>query len=210
MTQILVFGDSIVYGAWDKEGGWVARLRKFLDERTLSNTDIYYLIYNLGIDGDTTESLLKRFEQETTPRLLEEETIFIFSLGINDSCFVKSKNVINTPIEKFNGNLQKLIKLARKSASKIVFVGLTPIDETKTTPIPWDTNRSYKNEPIKKYNDIIKKVCKENKILFIEVFEKLINLDYKNCLEDGVHPNSEGHEKIFEIVKGFLTKNKMI
>jgi len=28
MVNILVFGDSITYGAWDEEGGWVQRLRK--------------------------------------------------------------------------------------------------------------------------------------------------------------------------------------
>lgn len=26
--RILVFGDSIVYGAWDTEGGWAERLKK--------------------------------------------------------------------------------------------------------------------------------------------------------------------------------------
>jgi len=29
-------------------------------------------------------------------------------------------------------------------------------------------------------------------------------------LEDGLHPNSEGHKKIFESVKEFLIKNKII
>jgi len=35
-------------------------------------------------------------------------------------------------------------------------------------------------------------------------------LDYKGLLEDGLHPNSTGHKKIYEIVKGFLVENRII
>ena len=211
MAQILVFGDSITYGAWDKEGGWVQRLRKFLDERNLTDSDFYCLVYNLGISGNNSEDLLERFKFETKQRLKEnEETIIIFAIGINDSQFVHSEGNQRVPINKFKHNIQKLIKLARKFSSKIVFVGLTPVDETKTTPIPWNIDKSYKNEYIEKYNGVIKKICEENKIYFIEIFEKLKNLNYQELLEDGLHPNSKGHQKIFEIVKDFLIENEII
>ncbi len=36
MTRILVFGPSTTYGAWDIEGGWVQRLRRYLDEKQLA------------------------------------------------------------------------------------------------------------------------------------------------------------------------------
>ena len=32
----------------------------------------------------------------------------------------------------------------------------------------------------------------------------------KEDLEDGLHPNSAGHEKMFQRVKDFLIKNKII
>ncbi|RLJ05332.1 MAG: hypothetical protein DRP14_02045 [Candidatus Aenigmatarchaeota archaeon] len=211
MTQILIFGDSIAYGAWDKEGGWVQRLRKFLDEKNLTDSDFYCRVYNLGISGNSSKNLLERFEFETKQRLKEsEETIIVFAIGINDSYFVHSENSHRVPINKFKENIQKLTDLAKKFSSKIIFVGLTPVDETKTTPIPRDADKSYKNENIRKYNEIIKSVCEENKILFIEIFEDWIKLNYKNLLEDGLHPNSEGHKKIFESVKEFLIKNKII
>ncbi|MBU4142032.1 SGNH/GDSL hydrolase family protein [Patescibacteria group bacterium] len=85
-----------------------------------------------------------------------------------------------------------------------------PIDESKVDPIPWLPEVSYKNEYIKRYDKIIKSVCAENKIAFIEIFEKLKKENCKNLLEDGVHPNSKGHEKIFEIVKDYLIENKII
>ncbi|MCK4782020.1 hypothetical protein KAS79_03830 [Candidatus Parcubacteria bacterium] len=215
MARICVFGDSISYGAWDYEqGGWVQRLRRFLDRKFIDSED-YFVVYNLGIDGDATKDLLKRFEFEAPLRMLRmsenEETIIIFEIGVNDACFVESQKEFMTELEKFEENLQELSHLARSYSLKIVFIGLTPVEEIKVTPLPWSkTGKSYKNEYIRKYNEIIKSVCTENKIYFIEIFEKWIELDYKNLLEDGLHPNSKGHEKIFEIVKDFLIKNKII
>ena len=45
-VNILVFGDSIAYGALDNEkGGWVNRIRLALE----SKSEIYFNIYNLRI-----------------------------------------------------------------------------------------------------------------------------------------------------------------
>jgi lysophospholipase L1-like esterase len=213
MARILVFGDSIVYGAWDreKEGGWVHRLRKFLDEKHFIEPDFDYAVYNLGVSGNTIGELLERFEFETKGRVEEdEEMIIIFQIGINDSQFVISQNGLRTSSEKFRENVEKLINQAQKFTSKIVFVGLTPVDESKTTPIPWNPDKIYKNENIKMKNEIIKSVCRKNNIYFIEIFEKWIKSDYKKLIEDGLHPNSAGHKKIFEAVKDFLIQEKII
>ncbi len=205
---ILIFGDSITYGACDNEGGWVKRLRKFLDDKNLSD-ESDFSVYNLGINGDNTEALLKRFEQEIRIRFdSKEKTIFIFAIGINDSQFIPTKNSFRVPLENFKNNILFLISRVKQFSGKIIFVGLTPIKELKTTPIPWDTDKFYKNEYIQKYDEIIKKVCEENDLLFIEVFDQLKGNE--NLSEDGLHPNSEGHRKIFEIVKDFFIINKII
>jgi phospholipase/lecithinase/hemolysin len=34
--------------------------------------------------------------------------------------------------------------------------------------------------------------------------------DYKKLLDDGVHPTTEGHQKIFGTVSAFLMKNKLL
>ena len=44
MTCLLVFGDSITYGAWDLEGGWVQRLRSFIDKKNLTDPNFYCLV----------------------------------------------------------------------------------------------------------------------------------------------------------------------
>ena len=48
--NILVFGDSIAYGKWDEQGGWVQRLRKYIDKKyNLIDEPKSWLVYNLGI-----------------------------------------------------------------------------------------------------------------------------------------------------------------
>jgi len=206
--RIVVFGYSTTYGCWDYEHeGWVNRLRRFLDKKISSR------VYNLGISGDTTIELLERFERECKPRIkegLEELSVIIIAIGINDSQFLNDKKINRVPEEEFELNIRKLIEISKNFKSKTLFVGLTPVDESKTMPVPWDKNKSYKNEYIHKYDGIIKSLCKENKIPFVEVFEKMLNLNYEKLLEDGLHPNSKGHMFIFEAVKDFLIDNEII
>ncbi|MCX6764366.1 MAG: GDSL-type esterase/lipase family protein [Candidatus Nealsonbacteria bacterium] len=213
MAKIFIFGDSIVNGILDeKSGGWVQRLRSYLDEKNLSNPDVEYIVYNLGVSGNNTRDLLQRFEFETKKRLDEfkEETIIIFGIGVNDSQFVLSQNSQRVPLEEYIKNLDELLNSARKFSDKILFVGLTPVDEKRTTPIPWNEDKFYKNEYVKKFNDSLRSFCQENKVYFIEIFEEMIKMNYSELLYDGLHPNSEGHEKIFEIVKDYIIKHKII
>lgn len=208
--QILVFGASITYGAWDKKGGWTTRLREFLDQKTITNPNFKAYIFNLGISGDTTEDLVARFEVETKPRLIYKDTIFIFSIGLNDSQYVHSKKNLRLSPIQFSKNLQKLIDLAKKYSPKIIFVGLNPVDEKKVDPLPWNPEKSYKSKYVKKFDNIIEQVCIKNQIHFIKIYEKFKKENYKNLLDDGAHPNTAGHQKIYKLVKDYLLKKGLI
>lgn len=190
MTNICIFGDSTVWGAYDSEfGGWVARLRKYLEEK---NDEIE--IYNCGVSGDNTEKLLRRFEVEANAR---EPEVIIFAIGINDSQYLQLENKHRVEIKTFEDNLKLLFEKARKITNKIIFLGLTKVDESKTTPTPWEKNKFYTINSILKYNTIIKSFCEKNKIPFINLFDELTKED----LDDGLHPNSQGHKRIFEKVR---------
>jgi len=208
MADILVFGDSIAWGAYDSEGGgWVARLKTFLEKERNFN----FSVYNLAVSGEETSSLLKKFVSETSSRTQDKtETIIIFAIGINDSYFIHSQKSIMTQTQKFGENIKKLINLARKFSSKIIFVGLTPVDESITMPMPWDTDKSYFIENIKRYDKILKENCLDENIHFIEIFDNWTKFDYKKLLEDGAHPNSAGHKILFETVKDYLISKNII
>ena len=74
------------------------------------------------------------------------------------------------------------------------------MDEAKTTPIPWNTERKYLNFEIEKYDSILKEAAANGNLEYIGMDKVLTEKD----LEDGIHPNVSGHEKMFEIIKGKL------
>ena len=45
---------------------------------------------------------------------------------------------------------------------------------------------------------------------FIDFFGEWTKIVYKPLLDDGLHPNTEGHKKIFERVKAFLLEKKIL
>lgn len=216
MAQIFVFGNSIAYGCWDQEGGWVHRLRKFLDKRSFSQYQTKHLprdmdlVYPLGHSGETSKELRARFKPEIETKVIKtRETVIVFQIGINDSRFFSSESHPETTPKEFSQNIQVLAAQAKQFSSKVIFLGLTPVDESRVTPTPWDKNQFYKNKRVKEFNQIIRSVSEKNGIYFIEIFEKLKSGTHQ-FLEDGLHPNSKGHQKIFEITRDFSLKNQII
>ncbi len=65
MFAITVIGDSIVFGRGNnKDRGWVGRLGKYFEVQ-----DYYNAVYNLGIPGDISTNLIKRFDVECKSRI---------------------------------------------------------------------------------------------------------------------------------------------
>lgn len=191
--DICVFGDSIAYGYYDLEkGGWANRLRIYLDNKKFGGA-----IYNLGISGDITDDVLKRFVVETSAR---EPELIIFSIGINDAQWLIAEKHIRVALEKFEENIKELISKARNYNFSIAFVGFNPVEEEKTSPIPWRTNITYKNENIEKYNNKLGEICEKENIKFINLYSEMVKMDYKKLLHDGLHPNAKGHEWIAQKV----------
>ena len=197
--NILVFGDSITYGAWDKEkGGWVNRLRLALEN---DDSNSYYTIFNLGISGDVTESIKNRFDNECKIRFNKNDnTIIIFSIGISDTQNVKDEDRVS--LETFRNNIITLINSAKKYTDNILFIGLTKVDESKVTPLPWDKEKGYLNTKIINFDKELKNICLENNVDYLYIYE-LLEIEE---LFDGLHPNNVGHQKICDKVKTKISK----
>ncbi|MBI4095305.1 MAG: hypothetical protein HY438_00430 [DPANN group archaeon] len=211
-AHFIVVGDSIAYGAWDTEGGWVQRLRKFAEKKIKRYSDEINIVYNCGISGHTTAHWLEHFDAECAARGMDAEdskVVIIISLGSNDASYLRNKKSNWVPKDEFAGNLKKLFCIAKRHASYILFVGLSPVDESKTNPVNWDKNFCCRNKDMAEYNKRAKSVCKQEKIPFINIYEQL-KAGNKFISYDGVHLNSNGHKIIFEIVRDFLVKNKII
>lgn len=195
--KILVFGDSLVSDAiYEGFENWVTKLRKFFKG---------FSFFNLGMGGETSKDLLKRVDGEIKARGAD---IIIIRIGTNDARYNnKVAKSVETSLVDFKRNIKKLIKICKKYTNKIIFLGNIPCDESKTTPTIWSENEFFVNESLKKYNDVMKEVCNKEKIYFIDLFNKFRKINYKKLLlDDGLHLNSKGNKKIFEIVKNFLLR----
>jgi lysophospholipase L1-like esterase len=207
MFAICAFGDSIVLGRGDNlDRGWAGRLRKYFEAK-----DYYNVFYNLGIPGDTSTELLKRFDTECDVRMQKKHEsdrfVVLVGIGLNDSRYEDIVGNAQTEPERFRENVLSLIEIAKKYTSEIVFVGLTPVDEKLTNP--YETTYFF-NERVAEFNDIIKTCCDSNDVLFIDMFNELTGLDYPALLGDGVHPSPAGYEKMYSIIKDFLIGHNFI
>lgn len=198
--NVCVFGASGTWGMGDPEGGgWVARLKRFFDLR--ANQDYHdhsnVRIYNLGVSGATTFDLLERFNVEAKAR---RPAVIIISIGSNDAVDVDKIGKPRESESDFSTNLRKLVKIGRKFTDKIIFLGLPPVDQEKTSPIPWNKRFFYTQERIERFDSLVRDLCEREKLVFISMLEILTKKD----LLDGLHTNSGGHEKIFQKVMDTL------
>jgi len=200
MAKILVFGDSITWGAFDTEmGGWVERLKTHY---FTMRPEVKYYVYNLGISSNDSLKLSEFLELDINKinEIEQDYYIFVFSIGSNDCRYIGSKENMFVSKEDFKKNILKIISIARTYSNKIFFTGFTSIDESKTKP--WNESEYWEEEDLKDYQVILEDICNKENIWYINLHGLLLKED----LHDGIHPNAEGHRKIFERVKEELNK----
>jgi lysophospholipase L1-like esterase len=214
MNRIIVFGSGTAHGLWDVQGGWAQRLRTQLEQKTLETRgNQYYEVYNLGIRGEDTGTVLDRFDNEMKARYdddhEETEHTVIFQVGANDTVFVYEEDDLLNDEEDFRENVRELIQKAKKYTDQVMFLGMIPVDDEDIEPIPAIEGRSYTTARMDGYNDAIREVCEEEGAVFVNIY-KQFGKDADNLLEDGLHPNGEGHNLIHQKVKQKLTENDWI
>lgn len=211
--QFLIFGDSIAYGAYDVEGGWVARLRHYIDEKiNLPDNETYYHeLYNLSIPGEFSGGVLARFDAEVATRLRKtKEAVIIFAIGTNDSYTLLESNTHKTTIEEYEKNLRALVDRARTFSARIIFVGSLLADDARTNPCPWDVWKAFITEHIHRYDAVVRRLAEEQSIDYIDVITPFIAAGGVTLLDDGIHPTSDGHRVIYETVRDALAAKNLI
>ena len=209
MAKIIVAGDSIAYGKWDSKGGWVARLRKYIDKEYNLEQRTNFQVHNLGISGEIAPRLSERFENELTMRLPANEkgipkNLVIIAVGGNDSCPNNSMTMHQTSKENFIAAFQKMYNAATAHTCKVVVVGLTPANPTRSKGL------LFTNEEIRKYNKYCVDFCAKHNIPMLNFLEELMALNFPDLLVDSIHPNDKGHEILFTKILTFLQKENLI
>lgn len=171
------FGDSVTQASYVKTG-WVSLLKIYLEEKYKEDS---ISVFNMGINGNTTEDVLKRFEAESQTR---NPTSTIFAIGINDTKFDDET--------QFKNNIKNIIEKAKWFNSDITFIGLVLGNDI--------VEENFSLLKTKRYDQILKEIAESNKCRFIELFNKLESSDFM----DGLHPNEKGHHKMFEEIKKYF------
>jgi len=213
MSQIFAFGDSITWGCWDVNGGWADLLKKeivqYLDNLSMDREIVFY---NLGIPSNRTDQLIQRFKGEVDARFDDDnqERYFIFAFGANDAAFKIKEQVFRLSIDEYEANIRKIIELTKEYSDNIVFLNTTPVDESKTDGV-LNPSKSRKNEYVDKYNEVLAKVCSEKGIGLIDINTEFKKNEYIKLLyEDGLHPNTKGHQVILDLMKEYLKDKGVI
>jgi len=205
-VRILLFGDSITYGVYDPEGGWATRLvRDYLRDDGADPSANLPSVYNLGFSGDTTAHLAGRLASETNNRRDNwggrTDFVLVLAIGINDSVIERGEP-FSTP-ERYAEDLQQLYKTATNLTPHVLLVGLTPvIDRTAGAYI-------YNNDRIWQFEQVLRKFAQTHNVPMVAVYEAFKErLDAGETLlhPDQLHPNSAGHQLLYELIKPPLYK----
>tara|TARA_Y100001968_G_C19448102_1_gene766609 strand:- start:4721 stop:5392 length:672 start_codon:yes stop_codon:yes gene_type:complete len=199
IRQIIVLGDSGVYGWGDREsGGWCERLRQ--DWMSIPNSPI---LYSLGVRGDGLENVSKRWRNEWICRgelRRKVPNAILISVGLNDCARVgriDGRPQLST--EGFRFGFNQLLREIRKE-TEVMVMGLTPVDEMS---MPFSECLWYSNKTVSIYESQIEETCLELDIPFLPIYKELTREpNWLHCIEaDGIHLNSDGHRWIYEKVR---------
>ena len=201
MTQIFIFGASIVHGVGAEEAGWADLIKRKIHNRMYSEngTGEKYEVYNLGNPGATIGFVLKTFNQQIENYQKDGKKVVILSVGMNNAKATGTSDNYVSTVDEYKYQMNELIQKIKSDADHVICVGLTPVDEQKTTPMI--AGGSYfKNERVQEFNKAFSDVCNDNAVIFIN-----LNVDHKDwssnyLYRDGLHPNQKGHQLIFEKV----------
>ena len=209
MNGILCFGDSITFGRGEVPNkSWCGRLKDFFEPKGSHNG-----VYNLGVPGHTSTDLLERFDAEAVGRVRikrpDDKYLILIAIGTNDSKWdgMPENDNPRTTEDDFRSNISELIRKAKSCRAGLAFIGLPPVDESKTLPFE---ETAFENKRVKMFNDTVKDECKENGVLFLDMFELMFKEKYTSFLADGLHPNPAGYDFMFEHIREFIETNDLI
>lgn len=182
-VKIVCIGDSLTEGYQIPAGScWPSLL----------NQESAYEVVNSGICGDTTCGMLARFHEMV---ILHKPNYVIIMGGTNDIWF-------NTPDQQIIGNILAMTRLARHYKIQSIIGIPTPY----YLPEPGEGKHFFMNLKgmylrLGEYIQTLKQFALDDNQPIIDFS---LHMNAGLFLEDGLHPNKEGHQKMAEVAKNSL------
>lgn len=161
---ITIIGDSLSAGYQiDKKDALPNQLGDVLGEQGVDATMV-----NAAISGDTTTGGLARFDWSVP----DETDLLIIALGANDG-------LRHVPIETIEGNLDKMITMAKDRDMIVVLAGMRAL-------------QNYGNEYERAFAQIYGDLAAKHDVTLMPFLLKDVVRDETLNLSDGMHPNPKG------------------
>ena len=193
MRKIICHGDSLTQGA-DIEAAfrWPSLLQNAMGGIETINT---------GIGGDTTAGLLSRFSADVVS---QHPDVVILMGGTNDFWW-------GLPVNSVIANLFAMAYQARHHEIAPIFGLPTPFDMQQALQQSWNPpEQGYERllSDIQTLAQRLAKEARESEIPVLDFYGLFLDENHKAdptlFLEDGVHPNGQGHRKMAALAAGEL------
>jgi len=159
-----------------------------------------YVVFNRGIDGQTTSQMLVRFRQDVIDL---HPGVLVVLAGTNDVAGVTGP-ARNEDIE---ANYASMAELARLHHIRVVFASLLPVNNYTE-----DAKESFALRPrerILALNTWLQDYCAKNGLVYLDYFSALV--DDKGMLkrglsDEGLHPNAAGYKIMAPLAEKAIAK----
>jgi len=195
--RIVALGSSSIHGRGDAElGGFIHRFRLWHEAQSPNN-----FVYQLGIFGESTESLIKRLPTEAGIR---SPHLILLYPGFNDIRREGAESSENTvSIEDFRSSMAALVECSLKISPTFLLTGF-PFEEAKTKPY-LGSDWYYLRSDAARYTDVLRQVCEERSCPILDYFKTWSSDEMSDLLaDDGLHCNPKGHGKLYRELREFL------
>ena len=157
-------------------------------------------IINSGFAGDKTKDLLK--DMDETVYRYNPTKVFI-QIGTNDL------NCDDSNGEVAYNNIVKMIKNIKKNRpyTKIYLESVYPVNQTDDEKIIKTTTGKRTNEDIMKLNSKLKEYCEDNDVIYVDIYDVLLDDEGNLKLEytvDGLHLSTEGYSVVSKVLKQYI------
>jgi acyl-CoA thioesterase I len=177
--RVVILGDSLT------DGYGIARESAYpalIDRRLKSEGHGDIEVVNAGISGSTTASAKGRLKWH----LKNKPGVLVIALGANDG-------LRGMKIDQTRRNLSKLIATAKSEGIQVMLAGMR---------LPPNYGKEYTEGFAKLYRDL----AREHAVPLVPFLLEGVGGEKELNLEDGMHPNERGHEKMAQTLYPHLLK----
>jgi lysophospholipase L1-like esterase len=175
VSKIVCLGDSITWGyPYGPDYSWVG----------LAARELAASLVNRGINGETAENLLYRFEDDV---IAQYPSHVVITIGSNDAS-------LNISLQSYQQHIRNLID---KTAAK----GIVPI-----VGLPVPSKNRWLEYRLEKYRLWLTHYVQENSYLLLDFSPAMLSSDGNvnlACYSDEVHPSKTGYSNMSAVFKEF-------